>query len=78
MLTSGSSEQLIILASFSGSDDDVSMDGTRPRRIYAVLYISFTGSSFLIDHITGVPYQSVSVLALRASVCEIKSRHADF
>lgn len=35
------------------------MDGAHPRTIYAVLYLLFTGTSFRISHVTGVPYQSV-------------------
>lgn len=62
-----SAGKLIILSSYAGPEEYNAMEMLpQPRRIYAVLYLSFTGTFFVVDNVTGVPYQSVCTTAFIA------------
>ncbi|KAJ3533367.1 hypothetical protein NM688_g7291 [Phlebia brevispora] len=57
-------EELLVLVSFSGQEDNTSMDiSLQPRRIYAIVPLTFSAPSFEITStrkIVKVPYQSTS------------------
>ncbi|KIM87137.1 hypothetical protein PILCRDRAFT_64451 [Piloderma croceum F 1598] len=58
-----SSGNLVILVSYAGSEDDTSiaMDvGSHPRRIYALIRLSYLADVFKVDEVRSVPYQSTS------------------
>ena len=58
-----SSSKIVLLVSYAGVDDENSMMvSNNPRRIYALIRLSYTTNSFATEDAIVVPYQSVSVL----------------
>lgn len=57
-----SAERMAILVSYAGQEDYGVIEGmTAPRRIYAIVRLN--ASSFRVEHVQGVPYQSVCMHA---------------
>lgn len=59
-----SSDELIVLVSFAGLEDSSAMDATpQPRRIYALVSLSYVAGAFQVIErkVQKVPYQSVCV-----------------
>jgi nuclear pore complex protein Nup133 len=58
-----SSLGVVLLVSYAGVDDENSMMvSSNPRRIYALIRLSYTTNSFATEDAIVVPYQSVSAL----------------
>ena len=59
------SSKVVLLVSYAGVDDENSMMvSNNPRRIYALVRLSYTTNSFAIEDAIVVPYQSVGVLLI--------------
>lgn len=55
------SSNAVFLVSYAGVEDDYSMAVmSQPRRIYALVRVSFVSNVFKVESATAVPYQSVS------------------
>ncbi|KAI0748169.1 Non-repetitive/WGA-negative nucleoporin C-terminal-domain-containing protein [Daedaleopsis nitida] len=55
------SNDMVLLVSFAGQEEDTSMQvTTQPRRVYAIAYLRHLPGSFQILKVQAVPYQSTS------------------
>ena len=59
-----SSSRVVLLVSYAGVDDENTMMVSNPRRIYALIRLSYTTNTFATEDAIVVPYQSVSVLLI--------------
>lgn len=58
------SNDMVLLVSFAGQEEDTSMQvTTQPRRVYAIAYLRHLPGSFQVLKVQAVPYQSVCAIS---------------
>ncbi|TDL24789.1 hypothetical protein BD410DRAFT_813702 [Rickenella mellea] len=58
-ICSAEATKLVLLVSFAGRDDDSGID-KRPRRLYAVVRLSYDADELKVEGVHTVPYQTIS------------------
>jgi nuclear pore complex protein Nup133 len=51
--------RMVILVSYAGKEDSMGAD---PRRVYALVWVSYSSGAFAVENVSSVPYQSVRSL----------------
>jgi nuclear pore complex protein Nup133 len=53
--------RMVILISYAGKEDSMGITTADPRRVYALVWVSYSSGAFSVENVSIVPYQSVCI-----------------